>query len=35
MIHEGIPQEVFLTLQFSQKTPEGNIYFHEGFEAES
>ncbi len=35
MIHEGIPQEVFLALPFDKKTPKGKILFHEGFRAES
>ena len=35
MIHEGIPQEVFLVLPFNEKTPKGIVNFHEGFKAES
>ena len=35
MIHEGIPQEVFLVLPFNEKTPKGTVNFHEGFKAES
>ena len=35
MIYEGIPQEVFLVLPFSQKTPKGIVTFHEGFNAKS
>ena len=35
MIHEGIPQEVFLVLSFNEKTPKGTVSFHEGFTAES
>jgi putative acetyltransferase len=35
MIHEGIPQEVFLTLPFTEKVPKGIVVFHEGFKAES
>jgi len=35
MIHEGIPQEVFLVLHFNEKTPEGIVTFHEAFKAES
>jgi putative acetyltransferase len=35
MIHEGIPQEVFLVLPFSEKLPKGIVTFHEGFKAES
>lgn len=35
MIHEGIPQEVFLVLPFNEKIPRGIIIFHEAFKAES
>ena len=35
MIHEGIPQDVFLALPFGRGIPNGFIYFHEGFQAES
>jgi putative acetyltransferase len=35
MIHEGIPQEVFLVLPFTEKVPKGIVVFHEGFKAES
>ena len=35
MIHEGIPQEVFLVLPFNDNTPEGIVSFHEAFKAES
>lgn len=35
MIHEGIPQEVFLVLLFSEKMPKGMVTFHEAFKAES
>lgn len=33
LIHEGIPQEVFLSLPFGEKIPRGNMKFHEGFAA--
>jgi putative acetyltransferase len=33
LIHEGIPQEVFLILPFTEKIPKGIIVFHEGFKA--
>jgi len=33
MIHEGIPQEVFLVLPFTEKIPKGTVVFHEGFKA--
>ena len=35
MIHEGIPQEVFLVLPFNKKMPKGIVTFHEAFKAES
>lgn len=35
MIHEGIPQEVFLVLPFNEKMPKGIVKFHEAFKAES
>ena len=35
MIHEGIPQEVFLILPFNEEIPKGFVNFHEGFKAES
>lgn len=31
LVHEGIPQEVFLVLPFNGKVPEGTIEFHESF----
>lgn len=31
LIHEGIPQEIFLALPFNEKVPKGTIEFHEGF----
>ena len=33
LIHEGIPQEVFLVLPFDEKIPQGTVVFHEGFSA--
>jgi putative acetyltransferase len=33
LIHEGIPQEVFLALPFGENIPRGNMNFHEGFAA--
>jgi putative acetyltransferase len=35
MIHEGIPQAVFLALPFTEKIPQGIVIFHEAFLAES
>jgi len=31
LIHEGIPQEVFIALPFSERIPKGIVVFHEGF----
>ena len=31
LIHEGIPQEVFLALPFNEKNPQGIVLFHRGF----
>lgn len=33
LIHEGIPQEFFLILPFTQKIPQGVIVFHDSFKA--
>ena len=33
LVHEGVPQEVFLVLPFTEKIPKGIIAFHEGFKA--
>ncbi len=31
LIHEGIPQEVFLALPFNEKIPQGTVEFHKAF----
>lgn len=31
LIHDGVPQKVFLSLPFNEKVPQGTIVFHEGF----
>ena len=31
LVHEGIPQDVFLALPFTEKVPEGIVVFHEAF----
>ena len=31
LVHEGVPQEVFLVLPFNEKVLEGIVVFHEGF----
>lgn len=33
LVHEGVPQEFFLALPFSEKIPRGTVVFHEGFGA--
>jgi putative acetyltransferase len=33
LVHEGVPQEVFLALSFDGHIPEGTVTFHEGFKA--
>lgn len=33
LVHEGIPQEVFFALSFNGRFPQGNVNFHEGFQA--
>ncbi|MBW8306551.1 MAG: N-acetyltransferase [Thiobacillus sp.] len=33
LVHEGVPQEVFLALSFDGQTPQGTVTFHEGFKA--
>jgi len=33
LVHEGIPQEVFLALPFNERIPRGIVVFHEGFMA--
>jgi putative acetyltransferase len=35
LVHEGVPQEVFLALPFTAKIPQGIVVFHEGFLANS
>jgi putative acetyltransferase len=35
LVHEGVPQEVFLALSFDGHTPQGTVTFHEGFKADA
>ncbi len=35
LVCEGIPQEVFLVLPFTENTPQGVVVFHEGFMAKA
>ena len=34
LVHEGVPQEVFLALSFDGHTPQGIVTFNEGFKAD-
>ena len=34
IVHEGVPQEVFLALSFDGHIPHGTVAFHEGFKAD-
>jgi len=31
LVHEGVPQQVFMALPFNEKIPQGIVVFHEGF----
>jgi len=33
-VHEGVPEEVFLSLSFDEHIPQGTVMFHEGFKAD-
>lgn len=35
LVHDGVPQEVFLALSFDGHTPQGTVTFHEAFKATS
>ncbi len=35
LVHEGIPQDLFLVLPFNEKVPQGTIEFHDSFLATS
>jgi putative acetyltransferase len=35
LVHEGVPQEVFLALPFTERVPHGIVKFHEAFLATS
>ena len=34
LMHEGVPQEVFLAMSFDGQIPQGTVNFHEGFKAD-
>ncbi len=34
LVLEGVPEEVFLSLPFSEHIPQGSVTFHEGFKAD-
>jgi predicted N-acetyltransferase YhbS len=33
LVHEGVSQEVFFALPFTEMVPKGTVVFHEGFSA--
>jgi len=33
LVHEGVPQEVFFALPFTETGSKGTVVFHEGFSA--
>jgi putative acetyltransferase len=34
LVHEGVPQEVFLAMSFDGQIPQGTVNFHDGFKAD-
>jgi putative acetyltransferase len=34
LVHEGVPQEVFLGMSFDGQIPQGTVNFHDGFKAD-
>ena len=34
LVHEGVPQEVFLGMSFDGQVPQGTVNFHDGFKAD-
>jgi len=34
LLHDGVPQEVFLAMAFDGKIPQGTVNFHDGFKAD-
>ena len=34
LVHEGVPQEVFLAMSFDGQVPQGTVNFHDGFKAD-
>ena len=34
LVHEGVPQEVFLVMSFDGHIPQGTVNFHDGFKAD-
>ncbi|MCP3943254.1 MAG: hypothetical protein GY710_17445 [Desulfobacteraceae bacterium] len=33
LIHEGVPQEVFLIMSFTRRIPKGKVVFNDSFQA--
>ena len=34
LVHEGVPPEVFLVMSFDGRIPQGEVIFHDGFQAD-
>ena len=34
LVHDGVPQEVFLAMSFDGQIPQGTVNFHDGFKAD-
>ena len=34
LVHEGVPQEIFLAMSFDGQIPQGTVEFHDGFKAD-
>jgi putative acetyltransferase len=34
LVHEGVPQQVFLAMSFDGQIPQGTVNFHDGFKAD-
>jgi len=34
LVHEGVPQQVFLAMSFDGQIPQGTVHFHDGFKAD-
>jgi hypothetical protein len=34
LVHDGVPQQVFLAMSFDGQIPQGTVNFHDGFKAD-